>query len=555
MRRLPAVPPHLFIAFWFLINIVPAALAELTSDEGYYWFLSNNLQWGYYDHPPMLALLVATGTSILSGELGVRLLNVIVTTLALVLLFRMLPDDPKQRWWAYLLLLSTPLLSYLSILIIPDGPLLLFSLLFLYGYRRFLERDDAASILLMGVAMGLMAYSKYHGILVVFLTVLSNPKLLRSKAFYLACAFALVMFLPHLWWQFQHDFVTFRYHLTGRSRPFTPAFLIDYVGQQLFAVGPVLLIVPFVVRVRDPFQRALKFVAVGTLLFFLATTLRGMVHIHWTSIALYPAILLAVPYYAQRSGRLAIAMLAPFLILGILMRVYVVYQFIPTNHQGIDFYHDRDLWAQDIHALAGSDPVLFPREFRQAPLYTFYSGEMGVALFPGDERQTQYELWQYEDSLQARAVTWVQDIPMGGDTLHTRMGQTIRYVRIPLFASYYNLRLTDELPDTVSAAQDSVAVRVTLHNHRETAVTFPPNHVGGVPRLQAHVRGSSGIQQIELRSFTPGDSVPAEGSKAYDTVMPVSSLPTGSYTVRFSIDAHPHGSAFVSPVHDLQIIE
>ena len=82
MRRfLRMVTPPIFIAFWFLINILPAGLAELTSDEGYYWFLANGLEWGYYDHPPMLALLVAIGTSIAPGELGVRLLNVVFSTL------------------------------------------------------------------------------------------------------------------------------------------------------------------------------------------------------------------------------------------------------------------------------------------------------------------------------------------------------------------------------------------------------------------------------------------------------------------------------------------
>jgi len=239
----------------------------------------------------------------------------------------------------------------------------------------------------------------------------------------------------------------------------------------------------------------------------------------------------------------------------VLMRVYAVHPIIPVNHQGIDFYHDRDLWAQDIHSLAGSDPVVFPREFRQAPLYSFYSGDMGVALFAGEDRQTQYELWQYEDSLQAGPVMWVQYTPMGGDTLHTRMGQTIRYVRIPAFASYYNLRLTAELPDTVYPGNYSVAFRVTLHNHRETPVTFPPNHLGGFPRLYAHLRDPSGDRQIEIRTFSPGDSVPAGQSRAFDARLPLGDLPAGVYTVTFSIDAHPHGAAYISRALDLQILE
>ena len=553
-----AITPPVFIAFWFLINILPAGLAELTSDEGYYWFLTNALEWGYYDHPPMLALLVTIGTNIFPGELGVRLLNVLFSTAGLIILFRMIPEDPKLHRLAYLFILSIPLLNYLSILIFPDGPLLFFSLLFLYGYRRFLEREDVSAILLMGVAMGLMAYSKYHGALVVFFTILSNPRMLRSRAFYAASAVALVMFLPHLWWQYQHEFVTFRYHLAGRSRPPTVNHLIDYLAQQLFAIGPALIFVPFVVKVRDPFERALKFIAAGTLVFFLLTTLRGQVHIHWTSIALYPLVLLSVQYYHQRKRRLLLATLMPFAIAGVLMRVYFIYQIVPWNHQGIDFYHDRDLWAEDIRELAGNDAVLFFQDFRQAPLYTFYSGETGVALFPGGRRQSQYELWHYEDSLQTRPVTWIQYVPMGGTILPTRMGQDIHYVRIPAFASYYNLSMTTNLPDTVSAGRDSVPVRLVIHNHRDTPVTFPPNHLDESPRLLARIRRETerGKKQFVLfQRLARADTIPAGASRAYTVSLPVGELGEGEYTMEFGIGAHPLGMAYNSPVLTVQVTE
>ena len=334
--------------------------------------------------------------------------------------------------------------------------------------------------------------------------------------------------------------------------------LIDYLAQQLFAIGPALIFVPFVVKVRDPFERALKFIAAGTFVFFLLTTLRGQVHIHWTSIALYPLVLLSVQYYHQRKRRLLLATLMPFAIAGVLMRVYFIYQIVPWNHQGIDFYHDRDLWAEDIRELAGNDAVLFFQDFRQAPLYTFYSGETGVALFPGGRRQSQYELWHYEDSLQTRPVTWIQYVPMGGTILPTRMGQDIHYVRIPAFASYYNLSMTTNLPDTVSAGRDSVPVRLVIHNHRDTPVTFPPNHLDESPRLLARIRRETerGKKQFVLfQRFARADTIPAGASKAYTVSLPIGDLREGPYTMEFGIGAHPLGMAYNSPVLTVQVTE
>ncbi len=50
-----------------------SGLTELQDDEAYYWVYSHFLDWGYFDHPPMTALLIKMGYAIFHNELGVRL--------------------------------------------------------------------------------------------------------------------------------------------------------------------------------------------------------------------------------------------------------------------------------------------------------------------------------------------------------------------------------------------------------------------------------------------------------------------------------------------------
>src|ERR1700687_1634135 len=62
-----------------LLRLGAAAYTPLSFDEGYYWVWSKHLAPGYYDHPPMVALVIRLGTMIAGDtELGVRLVSVLL---------------------------------------------------------------------------------------------------------------------------------------------------------------------------------------------------------------------------------------------------------------------------------------------------------------------------------------------------------------------------------------------------------------------------------------------------------------------------------------------
>ena len=46
-----------------LLRLVVAAILPLAPDEAYYWAWSRDLQGGYLDHPPMVALLACSTTT------------------------------------------------------------------------------------------------------------------------------------------------------------------------------------------------------------------------------------------------------------------------------------------------------------------------------------------------------------------------------------------------------------------------------------------------------------------------------------------------------------
>ena len=548
-------PLHFFV-FWLVLNLVQAAFTELTSDEAYYWFYSRSLEWGYYDHPPFIALMVRLGYALFPNELGVRLVNVILNALSVLLLFKLVPrEQPRRDTLIYWMVLSLPLLNYLAFIIFPDGPLLFFLVLFLVGYKRFLEKEDLSAVLLLGCSTALMLYSKYHGVLVVGFTVLSNIRLLRSPRFWLAMVLGLVLFLPHLGWQYAHQFPTFQFHLKGRTTAFTTRYLLEYVSQQLPAIGPGLLFIAFVVRTRDRFERALQLICVGSFGFFLFTALKAFVHFHWTSIALFPLLLLASRFYEEEQRkRLFQFLVLPLAVAIVVLRLYLMFRIFPVNHINVDYYHGRELWAEDIEKVAGDRPVLFGDNFRESSLYSFYSGHLGVALQSGERRQSQYELWNYEDGLQGREVVLVQDRPFAGSTeLRTRMDKTVHYFIAPAFSSYYDIPVEVAFPPTVKSG-DTVALTVTVSNPRNTALRFARDGFPRAPALFYVIRKDGQEVHRGTLDVFPEDAVlPPGGQREFKASLPLPALEEGAHTGVFGIRYEPLLDAYNSKAREFRV--
>jgi hypothetical protein len=528
-------PVASFLFFWFILNIIQVSFTELTSDEGYYWFYAQHLQLGYYDHPPMIALMINWGSSIFPGEVGVRLFNVLLSTAGLYLFFTLLPNEWKKSRTTYLILLSAPLLHYLCFIIFPDGPLLFFSLLFLVLYKAFLKEETITSALLLGLSISLMAWSKYHGVLVLLFTVLANPKLLRSWKFYLSLFFALLLFAPHLWWQYQNDFPTLKYHLSGRTGSISFKHVGEYISQQLVAIGPGLIFIPFVVRTKDVFERTLKFIIIGSFLFFLVSSFKTFVHFHWTSIAVFPILYFAISYYhpAQKK-KLFNVLILPFVGFFFIARLLLMIPVIPAMHTGEDYYQGRKAWAEEVAAIAGDRPVFMPNNLREASLYSFFSGKLGIALYTRQEKKSQYELWGYEDSLQGKDVMFLTKYPFkGSTTLPNNLKQQLHYAILPSFSSYYNGISTFAAINKRTV--DSLFVTLETTNNRKTALTFTSLNNEPATLVCSIEQGRKIIGADVVKVLSPADRIEPGQSKATTVAVSLKELPAGEYTIYFGI--------------------
>ena len=409
-------PFTLFLSIWGILNLLQAGLTTLNNDEAYYWMYSKHLAWGFFDHPPMIALMIRIGYFFFHNELGVRLIVVLSQLVTLFIIWMVTDEEQRKKkenaLLFFMLVVIIPVFNIYGFIATPDAPLIFFSAIFLLVYKNYLDDESWRNSLFLGITLAALMYSKYHGGLFIALIILSNPRLLKSGKFYLAAFLAVFLFLPHLYWQYSNDFPSVKYHLIERVSAFNPRHVPDYLTGQFAFHNPfilcILIWIMIKVRAKDLFDRALYFIIVGFFVFFFISSFRYRVEPQWTAIVSVPMIIILfnnVGYKKWIRGYLKWVVIIIFPLI-LLARSACMFDFLPISFFKNEF-HKKKQWAQDISNLAGSRPVVFTNSYQRPSVYTFYTGKFSHTLDNLAYRKTQYDLWDFEEKVHGKEVLYV----------------------------------------------------------------------------------------------------------------------------------------------------
>lgn len=399
----------IFFTSWFVINLIQAATTELFDDEAYYWIYSNYPAWGYFDHPPMISWLIQAGYSFFQDELGVRLFIVAMNTSTLIIIRELL--DKKNDFLFYAIAGSIAVAQIGGIIAVPDIPLMLFVALFFLLYRRFIKEINFLNTVLLGISIALMLYSKYHGILIVFFTLLSNPKLFLKYQTWLAGIIALLLFAPHLYWQYEHDFPSVQFHLYERSASvYRPSFTTEYIGGQILLAGPLIgwLLIWAAIKLHPAnlLQKALKYSLIGFYLFFLVSTLKGRVEANWTVPAFVGLIALSHQWLVDKPkwAKWVYYTLPLTLLIVFAGRIFMALDLPVSKKISKDEFHENKAAAEIVKAKAHGLPVIYTDTYQKPSKYWFYTGEKAFGMNSPNYRRNNFNFWPLEDSLIGKTV-------------------------------------------------------------------------------------------------------------------------------------------------------
>ena len=291
---------YILLAIWVLADLLQAIFTPVHADEAYYALYGRFLDWGYYDHPPMVALLTALSGALFKGNLSIRFATVLLHGGTVWLVWITLPHKTltnKDVWTFFAIASSLVMFSAYGFITTPDAPLLFFTALFFYLYKHYLNTPTWPLAFALGVTLAAMLYSKYMAVLVAGFVLLSNLKLLKDPKVWIAVLLSALLFVPHILWQINHHFPSFQYHLLGRNTGFRMQYLLEYFPNQLLVFNPVCLCLALYFcwkrrKTDDLFERAGIFTIAGFILFFWIMTVKGHAEPHWTVAASIPMILL-----------------------------------------------------------------------------------------------------------------------------------------------------------------------------------------------------------------------------------------------------------------------
>lgn len=490
----------IFLIFWLVINLLQAHFTGLFNDEAYYYFYSRDLAWGYYDHPPLVALLIKSGYFIFNNELGVRILYILLSLGTILIIHKLL--EVKNDLLFGLMIFSFLIFQITGFLALPDSLLLFFTALFFLAYKRYSETNSLKHALLLGLVMAGMFYSKYLGVLIIFFTIISNYRLLFKRSFWFAVMVTTVLFVPHLIWQYRHDFPSFYYHLLERSHDeyFRWSNFGDFIIGQFGQTNPFLFIPVLyfliIFKPEDKYDRALKFAASGSLLLPFIFMIKGRVEANWTMAGLIPLFLIAYKVFENRTKlhRFLYITGGFTFVMVIMIRLLMINDYLPEKYSKIlrlDFY-GWNTFSKKVSLLAENRPVVFIGSYQNPSQYIFNTGKEAFSFNNALYRGNQYDLEGIEETLQGKEVMIVfpkksvslenlneYDIQLT-DSLQYPNGKFRYFIFEKNYRSYNFIQAEILLKDDKVIAGTEVTIPLVLKNPGEKKVVFNENDSGKV---------------------------------------------------------------------------
>jgi len=441
-----------FILAWIVINILQAGLTGLDGDEAYYWIYSRHLQWGYFDHPPMVALSIKFGELFGHGWIFTRLGAILFSGLTIYFGFKALPEKLKNVSRYVLVFASVLIFHIYSFVTTPDAPLLFFTALFFYAYKRYLQEDSFLKVVFLAASITGMIYSKYHGVLPVFFTFLSNPKLIRKRSAWLAVCLGLLAFIPHLWWQYLHDWPTVRYHLFERSQgSYTIDKTTNYILGQLLIFGPLTTIVTiFFFSKRkikgDVYFRAHLFTFFGVLIFFFLSSFKKNIEPHWSltaGLSFVVIVLTLLENSPLKFRRIFFRLAYANIILIILARTILAIPGSPAKNLSrfqVQIYSHS--WADSLYKNAVGTPVVFVDNYHYPSIYAYYHPDQLCTSYSTVYfRKSNYN-FQNQGAFNNKMVYTVRQMKMAENDIEVKSDYVPTFLhRVDSFKSIIGLRI------------------------------------------------------------------------------------------------------------------
>ena len=410
-------------------------------DEAYYWLWSKNLDWSYYDHPPLSAWINYGLMSFIENkQLQIRTLPFISFIIILMVNIKWAKniglDKSEKQVESSLLFLSIPIFLMFTTIFFPDAILVLMLFLTSYCFFIFIKTYDESEIpflfwYLSVIFFAFACISKYNaivygvGVLLFSLFDQRLRELIFSKHFIFGVVIFLLIQFPTIFWNIKNDFVSFNFHLGTRLD--SDINVVSFLKNNfIFFIAFILVTSPVYCFRLLTERKSLalnglerKFFSMGIFVLIFSLIL-----------CIFLSSFTNVLYYWSIVGLILLIPFTPFILkkkfdvvfqslYGIFFSVILVVNsiFFPiaTIFNGIDRETAILYGWKKIDSVIRENKIdnnvnnLVFSDYRLASLYSFHSGDGEVDAIM-ERRNTQFDIWREENITNSqRALILVDD--------------------------------------------------------------------------------------------------------------------------------------------------
>ena len=410
MTRLDArYLPLLLVGLFALFSAIYNAYLPLYLDEAYYWIWSKHLDLGYFDHPFMIAVLIKVATLFGDSAFAIRMVSVFCVSVGawFVYLTARRAFDDKTALAALAIFLCSPATTMGFTIASPDAPLVLFWSAALYFSYRAVFEDDLKSYILAGSFIGLGMSSKYTAILFLgflgLFLLIRRPRLFLSPKPWFAIIMALVFFMPTVYWNYEHDWISFAFqfkHGTNESFRLDFGHFFEFFGGLFLLFSPIFFgyFLYLFGKTKQWFcdDKLLFFALSGVFIitFFLYKALFLKMQLNWVAPAFIGlGIFIARFIVTQNAKKLLMLALGFSLILSFAVRFPSAIGLKGEKNFHSRIYGFKEL-SEEMKKFARADDKIFADHLTTAYILSFYMPEHGEAMIPTPSRASMFDMWQ-----------------------------------------------------------------------------------------------------------------------------------------------------------------
>lgn len=410
-----------------------SAELQLHPDEAYYWLWSRNLDVGYFDHSPLVAYFIWFTTLFSKSELWVRLSGTIVALILSGLIWQLSMQlfRSVQVAAGSVILFNVYPLTVLGLMVItPDIPVFLFWSLSVYLFWQIIRSGKTWLWYALGASFGLTLLSKYTAILLVpcifiYLVLTDDRRWLKTIYPYLSLLIGFFCFLPVVYWNIQHDGVSFEFQLRnglgGEGYLFSN--VAEYIGGQLLITGPVVWLLGMYAALIGIYRRDKEILflistAIPIIVFFGFSSFRKVAGPNWPAFAYVTFSILATKFCLDGSSKMrralwSIAVLSS-LSLSAIATLHAKFNLIPLDLYSKElaasdatnwFYGWRELGAE-LKKYPGKEFAVTPSHQLSAEII-YYTDASILAQTDRMARPSEFNLWRWPEGIHGKDGLYV----------------------------------------------------------------------------------------------------------------------------------------------------